>query len=190
MSRTPLPGPKIRSTRMFALRRIYDPLNYFTRMAQKYGDLVHLTAGPPDIFLLNDPVQIKRVLVTDHHNFTKGPALQKAKRLLGNGLLTSEGEQHRKQRRLAQPAFHHGRIAAYASTMVEYAGRMSERWQHGSTVEMSQQMMRLTLAIVAKTLFDADVESEAVEVGRALTATMKLFPRNVIPFGDLLGKLP
>lgn len=159
-------------------------------MAQKYGDLVHLKEGPPDVFLLNDPAQIKRVLVTDHHNFTKGQGLQKAKRLLGNSLLTSEGEVHRKQRRLVQPAFHHGRIAGYAATMVDYAGRMTGRWRNASTVDMSEEMMRLTLAIVAKTLFDADVESEAAEVGRALTATMKVFPRYVIPFGDLLEKLP
>jgi len=190
MSRTSLPGPKIKSNLIFALRRIHDPLRFFTKMAQKYGDLVHLKAGAPDVFLLNDPAQIKRVLVTDHHNFTKGQGLQRAKRLLGNSLLTTEGELHRKQRRLVQPAFHHGRIAGYASTMVDYAGRMSGRWQHASTLDMSEEMMRLTLAIVAKTLFDADVESEAAGVGRALTATMKVFPRYVIPYAHLLEKLP
>src|SRR5687767_8691187 len=126
MSRALPPGPKIRSSLLFALRRIRDPLEFFTGAVQQYGDLVHLKAGSPDIFLLNDPVSIKRVLVTDHDKFTKGHGLKKAKILLGNGLLTSDGPEHRKQRRLVQPAFHHTRIAGYASTMVEYAVKISD----------------------------------------------------------------
>jgi cytochrome P450 len=159
-------------------------------MAREYGDLVHLKVGSPDIFLLNDPVQIKQILVTDHHKFTKGQGLQKAKVLLGDGLLTSEGDLHRNQRRLVQPAFHHARIAGYASTMVDYAQRMAESWRRDSTLDISEQMTRLTLAIVAKTLFDADVESEAAGVGRALTTTMKLFPRYLIPYAHWLEKFP
>jgi cytochrome P450 len=190
MSRKEIPGPKIGSNLVFVLRRFRNPLNYFTRMAREYGALVHLKAGAPNIFLLSDPAHIRRVLVADQQNFTKGQGLQRAKRLLGDGLLTSEGEVHRRQRRLVQPAFHHARIAGYASTMVEHAARASARWQDGATMDMSEQMMRLTLAIVARTLFGADVEAEAAEVGRALTATMKLFPRYLIPFADLLEKLP
>src|SRR5262245_44013116 len=188
----PLPGPKARSNLIFAFRRIRNPLEFFTRMARLYGDLVELKAKAPGVFLLNDPVQIKRILVTDHDRFVKGQGLKRARILLGDGLLTSDGELHRTQRRLMQPAFHHGRIAAYASTMVEYAERVNERWRDGSTLDMSHEMMRLTLAIVAKTLFDADVESEAeaAQVGRALTATMKVFPRYLLPFADFLQKLP
>src|SRR5262245_32071903 len=128
MNRTPLPGPRIRWNLLFLVRRIYHPLQFFTSMARKYGDLVHVKAGAPDIFLLNDPAQIKRVLVTDHQKFIKGHGLQRAKVLLGDGLLTSEGDLHRRQRRLVQPAFHHARIAGYASTMVDYARRVCERW--------------------------------------------------------------
>jgi cytochrome P450 len=190
MSRPPVPGPRIRSSLVFLVKRTYDPLQFFTKMAREYGDLVHLKVGSPDIFLLNDPVQIKQILVTDHHKFTKGQGLHKAKVLLGDGLLTSEGDLHRNQRRLVQPAFHHARIAGYASTMVDYAQRMAASWRGDSTLDISEQMTRLTLAIVAKTLFDADVESEAAEVGRALTTTMKLFPRYLIPYSNLLEKLP
>jgi cytochrome P450 len=113
-----------------------------------------------------------------------------AKRFLGEGLLTSEGEFHRRQRRLAQPAFHRQRINQYAEAMVDYAAKTRERWQDRSTLDISQEMMRLTLAIVGKTLFDADVESEAKEIGRALSDIMKLFDRITMPFPQLLNKLP
>ena len=190
MSPTSPPGPRIKSDWIFAARRIRDPLGFFTEMVRKYGDIVHLKTGNPNIFLLNDPDHIKRILVTDARKFSKGHGLQRARILLGNGLLTSEGEPHRTQRRLVQPAFHHDRIAGYASTMVDYGRRLSDNWKHGSTIDLSTEMTRLTLAIVAKTLFDTDIESEATEVGNALTTTMKLFPRYVIPFADLLQRLP
>jgi cytochrome P450 len=113
-----------------------------------------------------------------------------AKRFLGEGLLTSEGEFHRRQRRLSQPAFHRQRMDAYAEVMARYGAMTRDRWQSGETVDMAQEMMRLTLAIVGKTLFDADVESEAAEIRRALTDIMLLFNRITSPFPNLLMKLP
>jgi cytochrome P450 len=190
MSSSLPPGPKIKSDWIFAVLRIRDPLGFFTQVAGKYGDIVHLKTGEPNVFLLNDPDYIKRVLVTDARLFTKGHGLQRARILLGNGLLTSEGETHRTQRRLVQPAFHHDRIAGYASIMVDYARRLSDNWKNGSAIDVSTEMTRLTLAIVAKTLFDTDIESETTEVRNALTTTMKMFPRYVIPFADLLQRLP
>ena len=190
MSLTSPPGPRIKSDWIFALRRIRDPLGFFTQMVRKYGDIVHLKTGEPNIFLLNDPDQIKRILITDARKFTKGHGLQRARIFLGNGLLTSEGEPHRTQRRLVQPAFHHDRIAGYAATMVDYGRRLADNWTNGSTIDVSTEMTRLTLAIVAKTLFDTDIESEATEVRSALTTTMKQFPRYVIPLADLLQRLP
>ena len=120
----------------------------------------------------------------------KGLVLQRAKRLLGEGLLTSEGEFHRRQRRLAQPAFHRQRIASYAEAMVHYANRTSDRWHDGATLDISEEMMRLTLGIVGKTLFDADVESESGEVGEAMAVVMELFDTLTLPFFELLSKLP
>ncbi|HEX4900729.1 MAG TPA: cytochrome P450, partial [Pyrinomonadaceae bacterium] len=119
----------------------------------------------------------------------KGLALQRAKRLLGEGLLTSEGDFHRRQKRLAQPAFHRARIASYASVMTNYAAEMSGRWRDGEILDVSQEMMRLTLAIVGKTLFDADVERDATDVGEAMSVVMDLFNTISIPFYDLLIKL-
>jgi len=123
-------------------------------------------------------------------SFRKGRALQRAKRLLGEGLLTSEGEFHRRQRRLAQPAFHRRRVNSYARVMVEYAEAASARWRDGQELDISDEMMRLTLAVVGKTLFDADVESDADEVGSALTEVMNLFGYLMLPFSELLEKLP
>jgi cytochrome P450 len=131
------------------------------------------------------------VLVTHNGNFMKGRGLQRAKRLLGEGLLTSEPPLHRRQRRLAQPAFHKQRIAAYASLMVDYTLRLqSERWRDGETLDIAQEMMHLTLAIVGKTLFDTETEQEAEEVREALSATMQSFTRFMLPYAELLDRLP
>ncbi|MDT5061312.1 MAG: hypothetical protein QOH63_1771 [Acidobacteriota bacterium] len=167
-----------------------DALSYLQQATREHGDIVHFRFGPQHVYFLNHPDHIKDVLVTHHQSFVKGRALQRSKRLLGEGLLTSEGDFHRRQRRLAQPAFHRGRIASYATVMTEMAARTASRWRDGETLDISQEMMRLTLAIVAKTLFDADVEAEADEIGAALTAVMELFDMLLMPFSELLEKLP
>ncbi|HEV7892212.1 MAG TPA: cytochrome P450 [Pyrinomonadaceae bacterium] len=184
------PGPRTfwPGGAVFQFRR--DPLNFLTRLAREYGDVVRFRVGPQTAFLLNHPDHVRDVLVTHHERFHKGRALKRAKRLLGEGLLTSEEEFHRRQRRLAQPAFHRQRINSYGSVMAEYAERAGERWRDGETLDVSAQMMRLTLAVVGKTLFDADVESDADEVGEALTEVMELFDYLMLPFAELLEKLP
>ena len=184
------PGPKhgLPFSSLLAYRR--GPLPYFQNLAKRYGDISFFRIGPQEAFFLNHPDLIKDVLVTHNQNFMKGLVLQRAKRLLGEGLLTSEGEFHRRQRRLAQPAFHRQRIASYAEIMVDYATRTGKRWQDGAKLDVSQEMMRLTLGIVGKTLFDADVESESGDVGEAMTVVMELFDTLTMPFFELLSKLP
>ncbi len=184
------PGPKqiFPIVNLFSLRR--DRLGFLTELVRKYGDLVYFHLGPQPVFLLNHPDYIRDVLVTHHKNFMKGEGLQRAKRLLGEGLLTSEGEFHLRQRRLMQPAFHRQRIAGYAATMVEYAERTSQRWQNGATMDVAREMMQLTLAIAGKTLFDADVEGEAEEIGNALSETFEQFNNVLMPFTQLLERLP
>jgi cytochrome P450 len=184
------PGPRIMwpGGGVFYFRR--DPLKFLARLAREYGDVVRFKAGPQRIFLLNHPDHVRDVLVTHHERFHKGRALKRAKRLLGESLLTSEGAFQRRQRRLAQPAFHRQRINSYGSVMVEYAERVGARWREGETLDVSSEMMRLTLAVVGKTLFDADVESDADEVGEALTEVMELFDYLMLPFSELLEKLP
>ncbi len=184
------PGPRRRIPFAGLLNYRRGPLTYFQKLAEDYGDISFFKLGPQDAYFLNHPDLIKDVLVTNSENFMKGLALQRAKRLLGEGLLTSEGEFHRRQRRLAQPAFHRARIAAYGELMIEHAVRAQSRWRDGVTVDMSAEMMRLTLGIVGKTLFAADVEENAAEVGEAMTVVMQLFNTITIPFFELLEKLP
>ena len=147
--------------------------------------------GPVFVYLVNDPELIRSVLVTRADRYHKGRGLERAKRLLGEGLLTSEDAVHLRQRRLMQPAFHRERISGYGDTMVRYAERVAERWKAGETRDVHREMVALTLAIVGKTLFDADVEGEADEIGGALTEAMELFNRLfTVPFGEILEKLP
>ncbi len=139
---------------------------------------------------VNHPELIRDVLVTHQRSFIKGRALERAQRVVGTGLLTSEGDFHLRQRRLAQPAFHRDRIAAYAEQMVQVATRGADRWRDGTTVDMHEEMMRLTLAVVSKTLFDADVESESDEIGDAVTDILESFAMIMLPFPGLVERLP
>jgi cytochrome P450 len=184
------PGPKTFWPGGHVLNFRRDTLRFLTRAAREYGDVVQFRVGTEQIFLLNHPDLVRDLLVTHHERFHKGRALQRARRLLGEGLLTSEGDFWRRQRRLAQPAFHRQRINFYAQVMTEYAAKTSARWRDGATLDISREMMRLTLALVGKTLFDADVESDADEVGRSLTDVMELFGYLMMPFSELLEKLP
>ena len=188
------PGPKRRipGAQLLAFRR--DPIGFLMKVARDYGDIAHFRLGSQDLFLLNYPDHVKDVLVTNPHKFFKGRGLERSKRLLGEGLLTSEGDFHRRQRRLAQPAFHRQRVAAYGTVMVEHGERLSRRWQNARSpdgvLDIHREMMRVTLAIAGKTLFDTNVEKEAEEIGRALTAALELFNMILVPFSELLEKLP
>src|SRR6266851_9996727 len=163
MSAEPVPsGPKGPPLvgHLFAFRR--DPLAFLSRIARDYpGDVVRFRPGPRDVYLLKHPDLIKDVLVTHQHDFSKSRGLEWAKLFLGEGLLTSEGEFHTRQRRLSQPAFHRQRIGSYAAVMADYAARCGEGLREGALFDMHAEMMALTLAVAAKTMCDADVGSEA-----------------------------
>jgi cytochrome P450 len=184
------PGPRswIPGTALRAMQR--DPLNFLTRAARENGDVVHFTFGPQHLYLVNEPELIREVLVTQGRSFMKGRALQRTKMVLGEGLLTSEDPLHKRQRRLAQPAFHRERIARYAEVMVERAKKTSDAWSDGATIDAAAEMMRLTLAVVAQTLFAADVDASANEISAAMSRLMDVFPMLVSPFTDILRHLP
>ena len=151
-----------------------DPLGYFSNVVRKYGDIAGLRIFNFRVYLINHPDYIEDVLVNHPRKFIKGRVLQANKRVFGKGLLTSEGDFWLRQRRLAQPAFHRARIAAYAATMVEYAERLVEEWKDGEGRDIHEEMMRLTLQIVGKTLFDADVERDTQDVGKSMELLLKL----------------
>ena len=124
--------------------------------------------GPRDILFLHHPDLVEEVLVEQNRKFIKHYRLRSAKRTLGKGLLTSEGEFWRGQRKLAQPAFHRDRIANYARVMVEFTERMLEPWRDGQVRDVQADMMRLTLEIVAKTLFDAEIGNDTAGASAAM----------------------
>ena len=141
----------------------------FLQDLAKLGDVTYMRMYKQPTYFLNHPDLIRDLLITSNNKFIKGRALQRAKSLLGEGLLTSEGEAHLRQRRMIQPAFHRARMADYAKAMTEYASRMRDSWNDGDVRDIDKEMMRLTLQIVAKTLFNADVDDDADEVGIATT---------------------
>jgi cytochrome P450 len=167
-----------------------DPTGQILRIAREHGDVASFRFGSELEVLVNDPEGIRSVLVTDQRSFMKGQALQEAKRVLGDGLLTSEGEQHLRQRRLIQPIFHHRRIGAYGGTMTELTDRLQARWSDGERRDVHEDMTRLTLAIVGRTLFDADVEGEAREIGDALNVALEAVNTLTFPFGHVWERLP
>src|SRR3954451_16155648 len=167
-----------------------SPLEFFHGLARTYGDISSYRMAGEQLFLINEPRLIRDILVTHHRNFTKSRGLERARRLLGQGLLTSEGAMHLRQRRLMQPAFHRDRIAAFADVMTGYGDRLRQSWSDGATLDISREMNRLTLSIVGKTLFDVDVESQAAAVGEALTDVMESFWLMMLPFADVLERLP
>jgi cytochrome P450 len=167
----PGPSPDSRSGSFKDYSR--DPLAFLPALARAYGDIVTMRYYKFRVYYVNHPDYIEEVLVNQARKFIKGRILRANKGLFGNGLLTSEGEFWLRQRRLAQPAFHRARIAAYAETMVRFTERMLEGWRDGESRDVHAEMMRLTLQIVAKTLFDADVDADVQEVGRAVEAIME-----------------
>jgi cytochrome P450 len=152
-----------------------DRLEFLTHCARDYGDVVRIRFGTRRIFLVSRPDLIEEILVTQSKNFIKHFALRLNPMVLGKGLLTSEGDFWLRQRRLAQPAFVKQRLAAYGPDMVSAAQQVMGSWQPGETRDMMTEMLRLTLQIAAKTLFDADITGAAAEVGEALKVLQESF---------------
>jgi cytochrome P450 len=166
-----------------------DPTGFLTAQSQ-LGDVTYFRMGSQPGYFLNHPDLVRDLFVVNAHKFIKGRALQRAKNLLGHGLLTSEGAYHLRQRRMIQPAFHRARIAEYTKSMVEFAERMSQTWQDGDVRDIDKEMMHLTLQIVGRTLFTANVEDDADDVGQAMTSVSKLFNFLLLPYSEWLQKLP
>lgn len=165
-------------------------LGLLSGLARDYGDAAFMDMGVAPLYFFNHPDAVRDLLQTQSHHFVKSRALEFAKLLLGEGLLTSEDPLHRGQRKLMQPAFHHRRVQGYAEAMTHYATQTQGNWQPGATVDMHREMMALTLAVVGKTLFDTEVGPETQVVEDAMCAVMPLFNLAFLPWADLLHRLP
>ena len=165
------PGPsQVRALRGFSAPGAAP--GFMVEVERTYPAMAHLRLLGEHVYVLTDPQAIVDVFVTHGRQTMKGRALQGAKVVLGNGLLTSEGDVHLRNRRLVQPAFHRDRIAAYAIDMVSLTAAHEATWRDGETVDMQQDMAALTLAIVGRTLFGADLRGDAREVGKEMEAIL------------------
>src|SRR5579864_3834335 len=161
----------------FAWRRFRpaNPITLFQHLADTYGDIAHYKIGWNHIVFLNHPEYIREVLVVQNDNFIKERTVQRSKMLLGEGMITAEGAEHRGQRQVAQPAFHRQGIPEYAKTMVEEAARTRAGWRAGEERDIAIDMMHLTLNVVAKTLFATDLGDEVKELAGAINRIMGLY---------------
>ncbi|WP_125179710.1 cytochrome P450, partial [Leptospira ellisii] len=187
---------------LFALRHLFqmrrDVIGFFQDMKRKYGDVVLFGIRKTKIFMIQSPEDVRHVLQENSSNYQKSVFYRELKRVLGKGLLTSEGDFWKKQRRLIQPAFHRQRISEFTQIMAEETSNLFREWDSKTRngvlrADLSEEMMRLTFAIVGKTLFRSDVKeyseiiAENVETAmEELTKrlTMTLFLNLIQPFAD------
>ncbi len=156
--------------------------------AAEFGDLVYFQNFGIRILQFNHPELVHEMLVRDAHHHHRGLVMQRSRMVLGEGLLTSEEPLHMRQRRLAQPAFHRQRIAAYGAVIGDFAQRMTAQWTDGAVVEVHGEMLLLALRIVGKTLFDTSVEQEVESIAAAVDAFMGFMPLAFLP--GLIQRLP
>ncbi|WP_316525570.1 cytochrome P450 [Kitasatospora brasiliensis] len=166
------------------------PLEFLDRLTA-YHPIVATHLGPKASYVLTGPELVHRVLVTDAASFAKGRSFEKLRPYLGNGLATSEGAFHLRQRRLMQPAFHHRQVARYVDTMARLAAERADSWQPGEVVDVTRQMLDLSLSVVTATLFSTSLDSSAAaEIRRALPVVLRGMYTRVLDPTDLWHRLP
>jgi len=155
-----------------------DRLAFMTETAREYGDVTRIDfVGDRALYGLFHPDHVRQVLVENNQQYVKGEFFQDRLELLGNGLLNAEGEEWRRQRHQVESAFHPDRIAGYGETMVEYTERRLERWELPTVTDLHEEMMGVTLEIVADALFDVDIRAAESDIGDALGTVMENFRR-------------
>ncbi|ACO33019.1 MULTISPECIES: cytochrome P450 [Acidobacterium] len=152
-----------------------DPIKLFEYLQETYGSMSHYRIANSDVFVVHEPEFIREILVNQADKFIKERTQKRMKILLGNGLITSDGEFHKRQRRIAAPAFHRQRIQAYGAVMTDRALAMREEWQPGKEIGALAEMMRVTLQIVARTLLNTDVTAEVQQINDEVNAIMDLY---------------
>ncbi len=184
------PGPKSKFAAGIFIELRRDPLGFLRRAAAEYGDLYHLQLGPRHNYLISNPEHIKNILCAPQGMARSNhPSI---KRLLGKGLITSQAEFHRRQRRLIQPAFHRGQLALWSGVMTEHISRMTSGWKNGETLNISEEMSRLAMSIIVNTMSGADMQKETEgHLGAAWKAVMGMSHLHNLPLvTDFLLKLP
>ena len=171
--------------------RASNPILLFEYLQQEYGRISHYRLGPNHIVFVNDPEIIRDILINQAPVFIKERTQRRMKILLGEGLITSEGETHMRQRRIAAPAFHRQRIAAYGDMMTARALTMRDEWTPGVEIDAASEMMRLALQVVARTIFDTDVTADVQTINDEVNAIMGLYNFLIaLPKAEALLHLP
>ena len=188
--RTRPPGPRglplIGEARSFAR----DPLAFLTGVAETYGDIANFRLGGIDVYFVRHPDLVREVLITQRASFTMTSLRAKINAVVGEGLFTSRGELHARQRRLMLPVFRKSRIEAYAGQMAELSRRARDQWRSGTTVDIADEMMKLTMLIAAQALFEQDIGSDTQAVSRNIDIVLEFFTRLSSPFLKLSLALP
>jgi cytochrome P450 len=182
----PRPAPLIGHLRPF----VADRLGFLTELARRDGDVTTFRIGPYRNWQLTHPDHVREVLVTNATRVRKGPILQRAKVVLGDGLLTAEGERHRRDRRLLQQAFHPRRVAGYAATMVDRTEATTSGWTPEQPVDVHAELVRVTLSTAGTTLLGTEVEDDVDLVEYALADLLSAYRLAFVPFGWRLQRLP
>jgi cytochrome P450 len=185
------PGPTGRRAAIAIVReRRRDPLGMFTRLRDEHGPVVCFRMGPLEMLLVTEPDLVQEVFTTHADRVRKGRILEGARVVLGDGLLTAEGDVHRRHRRLIQPAFRHERLEGYARVMTRRAAAVADRWEDGSTIDVLSEMGGLTMGVVGETLFGTEIEGERERVEAALVDVFRAFDLLVLPFAGLRMRVP
>lgn len=187
MTPKPIPGPKgnplFGSVQEFAL----NPAEFMLRNAVEYGDIVKFRVLHLDFYLVVRPEYTQELLITHHDRLIKSPRdVAILSKFLGKSILVTDGAYHKRQRKLVQPAMHTNRIQHYANTMVDYTLRMLDNWADGSELQIEKAMSQLTMEIVAKSLFDADISGQGGQIGEAIDTLQQIAGldfrvQNIIP---------
>lgn len=187
MTPKPIPGPKgnplFGNVQEFAL----NPAEFMLRNAVEYGDIVKFRVLHLDFYLVVRPEYTQELLITHHDRLIKSPRdVAILSKFLGKSILVTDGAYHKRQRKLVQPAMHTNRIQHYANTMVDYTLRMLDNWADGSELQIEKAMSQLTMEIVAKSLFDADISGQGGQIGEAIDTLQQIAGldfrvQNIIP---------
>lgn len=184
------PGPSFVRRALTGQIFRHSTITFLRKNASLYGDLVHFRAAGRHVFQCNHPALVEEMLIRDEPRHHRGIVMQRARFVLGDGLLTSEEPLHLRQRRLTQPVFHRDRIAAYGAVIGDYALQMTRSWRSGVPRDLHQDMLLLALRIVSKCLFNADVQAEARSISQAVDAFMGFLPLAFLPFSAQIMRLP
>jgi cytochrome P450 len=167
-----------------------DPVSFFRSLSQHDGSLTEISLGGRKFYVLSDPALIRDILSTRGAMFEKFPQGNPKQKLFGNGLLTSEGAAQKRQRRMLLPGFHRDKLQLYARQMVASVERLTASWTNGRKIDISHAMNDVTLEIIGSTLLGVEDKSVMGELGAHLHTMLSLVNRFVLPWGDLLMKLP